>query len=236
VTGAGEETVQPADLVIVATFAFDNVGVMLLPGIDEPCDPVTAQGPRAVAGAEGLPSANARAGRAACCTGSSTERRKPMRRSGHVFAAGAIACALVVPAGPSEAQSGKSGTQFSAAEVREASRGTWSGRWNNDRAGRGGELTIRVDSAEDGRIAGGGAVTGQCPREFTRAGWDRDSLVEMAFGLPDGGAGCPAATGLVSVRLGRRDERSVGIGHWADVGEDGSLGGRGFGFIEPVKD
>lgn len=43
-TAAGEEVVQPADLVIVATFAFNNVRMMLLSGIGEPYDPNTQKG------------------------------------------------------------------------------------------------------------------------------------------------------------------------------------------------
>ena len=44
VNGAGQEMVQPADLVIIGAFAFNNVRLMLLSGIGQPYDPATGKG------------------------------------------------------------------------------------------------------------------------------------------------------------------------------------------------
>jgi len=127
-------------------------------------------------------------------------------------------------------------TQISGAEVRDASKGVWKGKWDNDASGGSGELTIRVASADGGALTGSGEATGgACERTFAMTGWYRESLVEMTLEFPAAGADCPAATVMVSARLGRQGEKTIGIGHWANVDESGKRGGQAFGVLQMTR-
>jgi hypothetical protein len=126
-------------------------------------------------------------------------------------------------------------SQVTAGQARDAALGTWTGEWTNDISGGSGTLTVRITNAEGGELSGTGtAAGGKCDREFSLSGWYRGSLVEMTIEMPDAGAGCPAASVSISMRMGRQGEMIIGVGHWSSRME-GRAAGKDLGFLELTK-
>jgi hypothetical protein len=125
--------------------------------------------------------------------------------------------------------------QLSAQEVEQAARGTWKGAWTNDVSGGAGEVVIRIGHAADGTLSGTGESTGgRCPRTFDVSGWYRESLVQLDLALPATDDGCPAATVSISMRVGRRNDQLIAIGHWSNS-VDGHSAGKAFGILELTR-
>jgi len=127
------------------------------------------------------------------------------------------------------------GRQISSSEVAKSAVATWTGNWTNDIAGGAGEVTIRIERAEGGTLSGTGETRGgTCATSFSVSGWYRGSLVQMELAFPAAGDQCPAATVSVSMRLGERDGRIVGVGHWSNT-IDGRSAGKEFGILELTR-
>lgn len=125
--------------------------------------------------------------------------------------------------------------QLSGQEVEQAAVATWKGNWTNDVSGGAGEVMIRIDRATGGTLSGTGEATGgRCPRTFDVSGWYRESLVQLDLALPATDDGCPAATVSISLRVGRRNEQLIGIGHWSNS-VDGRGAGKAFGILELTR-